>query len=225
MAGFTFTPTDFDDLNVNFNTYPSVFGEEFSNENQGATSHSVEGVAENAVVGNLPVNVENDLFASPDFDPSLPISDENDPFVRNLAPEPNQVAANLPTVEEEDWLQLTSEQQDEEFHRLMEMSPEDFQKMMSEFPDETPGPSSTTPYALSKKRTRRDEDDFATTSVESDPIAPQPAFEPQQIHQIRQIREVKSRQVKAIEGLQRRVQDLEVNLTESRVEVNDACWI
>lgn len=74
-------------------------------------------------------------------------------------PEPNQVAVDIPSIEEEDWFKLTSGQQEEEFHNLMEMSPEDFDKMMSEFPDGILGPSSAAPYSLSKKRARRDEDD------------------------------------------------------------------
>lgn len=232
MADFTLTPntsSDLDDLNVNFNMDPSVFGEDFSNENQGTNSQSEEGVVRNAVVGNLPVSDDNDPFMNPgslttnkNFDPSLPVSDDNDPFVGTLGLEPNQDAANFPSVEEEDWFKPTSEQQEEEFHRLMEMSPEDFEETMSKFPDGTPGPSSATPSAMSKKRAHRDEEDFAATSAESAPIAPQPAFEPQQVHQIRQIREVKSLQGKAIEGLRKRVRDLEVNLAKSQAEVNDA---
>ena len=232
MASFTFTPntsSDLDDLNINFNMDPSVFSEEFSNENQGTTGQSGEGVAGNAFMGNLPVDDEIDPFVglgslttNQNYDPSLPISDDNDPFLGTLAPEPNQVAANFPSIGEEDWSKVTNEQQDEEFHRLMEMSPEDFEKIMSEFPDGMPGPSSATPYAMSTKRARRDEEDFSQTTVESAPIALQPAFEPQQIHQIRQIREVKSRQGKAIGGLQKRVQDLEADLAKSRAEANDA---
>ena len=208
---------------------PRVFGEEFSNENQGTNSQPGEGVVGNAVIENLPVNDDNDPFmglgplaTNENFDPSRLVSDDNDPFVGTLGSEPNQAAAKFPSVEEEDWFKATSEQQEEEFHRLMEMSPEDFEEMMSKFPDETPGPSSATPSSVSKKRAHRDEEDFAASSVESAPIAPQPAFEPQRVHQIRQIREVKSLQGKAIEGLRKRVRDLEVNLAKSRAEVNDA---
>ena len=228
MAGFSFTPntsSDLDDLNVNFNMDPSVFGEEFSNENQGTTSQSGEGVAGNAFTGNLPVDNDIDPFVGSEslttnesFDPSLPVSDDD----YLLALEPNQFTANFPSIEEEDLFKVINEEQEEEFHRLMEMSPEDFEKMMRGFPDGMLGPSSATSYAMSKKRARRDEEDFAQTAVESAPIAPQPAFEPQQIHQIRQIREVKSRQGKAIGGLRKRVQDLEADLAKSRAEANGA---
>lgn len=183
----------------------------------------------NAVVGNLPVNDDNNSFMSPEslitnknFDPSLPISNDNDPFIGALGSEPNQAAANFPSVEEENCFKVTSEQQEEEFNRLMEMNPEDFEKMMSKFPAGTPGPSSATPSTMSKKRAHRNEEDFSATLVESAPIAPQPAFESQRIHQIRQIREVKSLQGKAIEGLRKSVRDLEANLAKSRAEVNDA---
>ena len=44
----------------------------------------------------------------------------------DLAPETNQVAANVPRVAEEDWFILTSEKQEEAFHRLLEMGPGDF---------------------------------------------------------------------------------------------------
>lgn len=231
MANPTFTPnisSDLDDLNLNFNMDPSVFGEEFSNENQGTTSQPEEGVAGNTSMGNLPVADENgpvvglaSLTTNVNPEPSVPVSNDNDQFVGTLAPEPNQAAANFPSIEEEDWFKVSTEEQEAEFHRLMEMSSEDFEKMMSEFPDEILGPSSATPYAISTKRARRDEEEFAQIGVESAP-APQPAFEPQEMHQIRQIREVKSRQAKAIEGLQKTVQDLQAHLAKSRAEANDA---
>ena len=118
---------------------------------------------------------------------SIPVSD-NDYL---LALKPNHVTANFPSIEEENLFKVINEQE-EELHRLLEMSPEDFEKMMSEFPDGMLGPLSATSYAMSKKRARRDEEDFAQTAAESAPIALQPAFEPQQIYQTRQIREVKS---------------------------------
>lgn len=231
MADSTFTPnicSDLDDLNLNFNMDPGVFGEEFSNKHQGITSQSEEGVAGNTSMGNLQVGDDTGpvvglgcLATNVNFEPSVPVSNGNDQFVGTLAPEPNQAAANFPSIEQEDWFKVTTEEQEEEFHRLMEMSSEDFEKMMSEFPDEMLGPPSATPYAISTKRARRDEEEFAQIGVESAP-APQPAFEPQEMHQIRQIREVKSRQGKAIEGLQKTVQDLEADLAKSRAEANDA---
>lgn len=232
MSGFTFTPNtsfNLDDLNVNFNMDSRVFGEEFSNENQGTNSQSGEGVVGSAVRENIPVNDDNDPFMSlgplttnENFDPSRLVSDDNDQFVGTLGSKPNQAAENFPSVEEEDWFKATSEQQEEEFHRLMEMSPEEFEEMMSKFPDETPGPSSATPSSVSKKSAHRDEEDFAASSVESAPIAPQATFEPQRVHQTRQIREVKSLQGKATEGLRKRVRDIEINLVKLRAEVNDA---
>lgn len=158
------------------------------------------------------------LTKNKSFDPSFPVSD-NDYL---LALKPNHVTANFPSIEEEKLFKVINEEQEEEFHRLLEMSPEDFEKMMSEFPDGMLGPLSATSYAMSKKRARRDEEDFPQTAVESAPIALQPAFEPQQIYQTRQIREVKSWQGKAIGGLWKKVQDLEADLAKSRAEANNA---
>lgn len=124
-----------------------------------------------------------------------------------FASETNQVATNLPGVEEEDWLNMTSEEADEAFHRLMEMSLEDFEEMMRGFPDEATDLSLATPYAISNKRARRDEDDSAPITGGSASLAPQPAFEPPQIHQIRQIREAKSRQGKVIKELRKRFEN------------------
>lgn len=93
---------------------------------------------------------------------------------------------------------------------------------MRGFPDKAEGPSSATPHVTGNKWARRDEEDTTPIIVESAPLAPQPASEPQQIHQIRQIREAKSQQGKAIEELRRRAQDLEADLSKSRTEANDA---
>ncbi len=203
MTDFNFTSntaSNSDDLNASLNMDPDIFGEEITNENTETIGQSEGGVTGDALVGNTPISNDND-----------PFSEGGDPF------------ASLGTFEEdEDLLPLTSAQQDEAFHRLMEMSPEAFDEMMRGFPGEAEGPSSATPYAISNKRARRDEEDSTPTTVESAPLAPQPAFEPQQIHQIRQIREAKSRQGKAMEELLKRAQDLEADLTKSRAEANDA---
>lgn len=100
------------------------------------------------------------------------------------------------------------------------MSPEEFEKMMRELPEEenTAAGSSSTPYGVSSKRARCDEDDAAPASVSGAPSTPQP----QQIHQIRQIWEVKSRQWKAIEGLEKKVQNLEAELAKAHSEARDA---
>lgn len=108
---------------------------------------------------------------------------------------------------------------------LMEMSPEECQEMMRSLSDEekaAPGPSSATPYATSNKKIRLNEGDSAPTSVDGAPSKPQLGFAPQQIHHIRQIREAKSRQGKAINGLEKRVQDLEVDLAKAQSEAKDA---
>ena len=139
-----------------------------------------------------------------------------------LAPETDQVATNLPAVEEENWLNLTNEEQDEEFRRLMEISPDDFEELMRAIPIEAAGPLLATPYAISNKSARRDEDDSAPNTFESVSLEPQPAFEPQQIHQIRQIRAAKSQQGKTIEALQKKGEDLEAELAKSQAEANDA---
>lgn len=140
-------------------------------------------------------------------------------------PQSHQIATIVSNVEEEDFLKLTDEEQDEAFHRLMEMSPEEFEKIMREFPDDentVPGPSSTAPYAISNKRVRCNDEDSASTSVDDAPSTSQLVFQPQQIHQIREIREVKSRQGKAIEGLEKKVQDLETDLARAHSEAKDA---
>ena len=142
-----------------------------------------------------------------------------------LVSETSQVAANDPSVEEEDWFKLTDQEEDEAFNRLMEMSPEEFEEMMRQFPDEettAPGPSSATPYAISKKRVRLNEGDSAPALAGGALSPPQLDFETQQIHQIRQIREAKSRRGKSIEGLEKRVQDLEVDLAKAQSEAKDA---
>lgn len=133
-----------------------------------------------------------------------------------LAPGPNQVATNLSAVEEEDWLNLTDEKQDEQFQRLMAMSPEEFNEIMSAIPDEF---SSAIPYTLANKRARCDEDGYVSTAIESGPLEPQPGFEPQQFHQIRQVRAAKSQLGKANE---KKVQDLEAKLAKLQAEANDA---
>ncbi|MCJ1349813.1 hypothetical protein MMC31_008054 [Peltigera leucophlebia] len=189
------------------------------------------------------------LMTNDNFDPTRPIDGENDPLMAvesrtaydnpdteqeqtqhqqvfpDRAPETNQVAANVSNVEEEDWFRLSDQEQDDAFHRLMEMSNEEFEEMMRDFPAEeipTPGPSSATPYADSKKRVRLNEEGSASTSVGGAPSTPQQDFEPHQIHQIRQIREAKSRQGKAIEGLEKRVQDLTADLAKAQSEAQDA---
>ena len=145
-----------------------------------------------------------------------------------LVPETNQVAANVSSVEEEDWFKLTNQEQDEAFHRLMEMSPEAFEEMMRGFPAEeitaltAPGPSSATPYADTKKRVRLDEEGSASTLVGGALSIPQLDFEPHQIQQVRQLREAKSRRGKAIEGLEKRVQDLVADLAKAQLEAKDA---
>ena len=139
-----------------------------------------------------------------------------------LASGSNQEATNLPAVEEENWLNLTDEEQDEAFQSLMEMSAEEFERIMSAIPNEAADPSSAIPYAIGNKRARRDEDDSVPTAVESVPSEPQPAFEPEQLCQIRQIRAAKSQQGRAIEALQKKAQDLEAELAKSKAEVNDA---
>lgn len=205
MSDFNFTSntaSDLDDLNASFNMDPVIFGEEITNENTETIGQS-EGVTGDSLVENPPTNNDNV--------PSLPISEGNDPF------------ASLGTFEEdEDWLTLTSAQQDEAFHRLMEMSQEEFDEMMRGFPDEAAGPSSAAPHVTGNKRARSDEEDTDPTTAESAPLAPQPAFGPQQIHQIRQIREAKSQRGKAIEELRKRAQDLEAELSKWRAEANDA---
>lgn len=196
---------------------PVIFGEEITNEDTETIGQS-EGVSGDSLVGNSPTNNDNDPFVSLgaittnlNYDPSLPISEGKDPF------------ASLGAFDEdEDLLTFTSVQQDEAFHRLMEMSQEAFDEMMRGLPDEAEGPSSVTPQVTGNKRARRDEEDTTPTTVESAPLAPQRAFEPQQIHQIRQIREAKSQQGKAIEELRKRAQDLEADLSKSRAEANDA---
>lgn len=155
------------------------------------------------------------------------VFEENVNFNQNaaLAPETSQVAANVPSVEDEDWFKLSDQKQDEAFHRLMEMSTEDFDEMMRNFPAEeetVAGPSSSTSYADSKKRARLDEESSASTAVGGTPSTPQRDFEPHQIHQIRQIREAKSRQGKATERLEQRVQGLEVDLAKAQSEAKDA---
>ena len=258
MADFTFTSntaSNLDDSNTNVNMDPT-------DANEGTITQSEEVVTSDAVLGNPPVNNDNDPFVNLgaltsnfDYDPSLPVSDVNDPFmgyggfaVNNdynpihrqtenqqafqegasfnanvgLAPETNQAATNLPAVDEENWLNLTNEEQDEEFQRLMEMSPEEFDKIMRAIPSEATRPLLATPYAISTKRARRDEDDSAPNTFESAPLEPQPAFEPQQIHQIRQIRAAKSQQGKTIEALQKKGEDLEAELARFQVEANDA---
>ncbi len=256
------TASNSDDLNASLNIDPNITGEEATNENEGTISQSEEGVIGDTVVGNLPVNNNNDPFVSLEalttdfnYDPSLPISAGNDPFmgyagfaVNNdyspvdgqtqdqqvfqeaasfdptvgVAPGSNQVTTNLPAVEEENWTNLTNDEQDEAFQRLMEMSAEDFEGIMNAIPNEAAGPSSAIPYAIGNKRVRRDEDGSVPTAVESGPLEPQPAFEPEQIRQIRQIRAAKSQQGKVIEALQEKAQDLEAELAKWKAEANDA---
>ena len=165
MAGFTVNPNfNFDDMN------PNILGEEATSANQGTTSQFEEVAAGDASVGN-PINPDNDPFmglgaltTNDNFNPFLPIGDDNDPLMPSEALRTNdnpdleqgqplgqqgfQEAVrfdptNVYNAEEEDWLKLTSEEEDDAFHRLMEMSSEEFDKMMREFPDEAtaPGPS------------------------------------------------------------------------------------
>lgn len=89
MADFIFpsnTASNLDDLNAGLNMDPDIFGEEATNENEGTISQSEEAVTGDTVMGNLPVNNNNDPFVSLgalttnfNYDPSLPIS--NDPFM------------------------------------------------------------------------------------------------------------------------------------------------
>lgn len=144
-----------------------------------------------------------------------------DPNV-GLAPGTNQVTTNLPAVEEDQWLNLTDEEQDEEFQKLMEMSLEEFEEMMRAISHDAAGPSSAIPYVIGNKRARRDEDDPLWTTSENFPLEPRPAFEPQQIRLIRQIRAAKSQRGKAIEALQKKTQDLEAELAKSQAEAKDA---
>ena len=142
-----------------------------------------------------------------------------------LVPETNQVAANVSGVEEEDWFKLTNQEQDEAFHRFMEMSPEAFEEMMRGFPAEeitALGLPSATPYADTKKRVRLDEEGSASTLVGGAPSIPQLDFEPHQIQQVRQLREATSRRGKVIEGLEKRVQDLVADLAKAQLEAKDA---
>ena len=270
MAGFAFDPNaifNFDDVDANFEMYPDVFGEEEgTNTNQGTTSHSGEGAVGDPGVGNL-INHDNEpfmglgaLMTNNNFDPTRPVSEDNDPFMAveaptattydnsdpdhgqtqhqqffeesvglsqnaGLAPETNQVAANVSGVEEEDWFKLTNQEQDEAFHRFMEMSPEAFEEMMRGFPAEeitALGLPSATPYADTKKRVRLDEEGSASTLVGGAPSIPQLDFELHQIQQIRQIREAKSSRGKAIEALEKRVQDLVADLAKAQSEAKDA---
>lgn len=164
------------------------------------------------------------------FNPFLPIADDNSPFMAQGAlqtegPESKhgQAMATIAfNVEEDDWLQLTNEEQDEAFNRLMEMSPKEFEKMIKELPDEnitTSSPSSTTTqYVTGSKRVRRSEEDSASASVGVAPLMP-PLQENQQI---RHIREAKSRQGKVIEGLEKKVQDLEAELAKAHLDAKGA---
>ena len=261
-SGSTVDPNaifNFDDMDASFDMDPSVFGED-TDANQGTTSHSGEETAGDASMGN-PINHPFLSLGTPmtnsNYDPSLPIDEDNNPFAvaahttndnsdpvqghiqhqqvfqesvgfnqnAGLAPKPSQVPANASNVEEKDWFKLSDAEEDEAFNRLMEMSPEEFQEMMREFPDEetaASGLSSATPYATSKKRIRLNEGESAPRSVGGAPSTAQLGFEPQQIHQIRQIREAKSRQRMAINGLEKRVQDLEVDLAKAQSEAKDA---
>lgn len=206
MAGFTFDPKfNFGAMNSNFGMDPKVLSEEATSANQGTISQSEEGAAGDSTVEN-PINPDNDPYMG------LGALMTNDNF-------------NVSSVEEEDFLKTTDEEQDEAFHRLMEMSSEEFEKIMREFPDDentVPGPSSTTPYASRNKRVRCNDEDSASASVGGAPSTPQLGFQPQQIHQIREIREVKSRQGKAIEGLEKKVQDLEADFAKAHSEAKDA---
>lgn len=247
MAGFAFNPNfNFNDID------PNVLGEEATSANQGTTSQVQEGAAGDASVANPsnpdndPFMGLGALITNDNFNLSLPIHVDNDPFMPSGALTTNdnsnseqgqslgqQVfqegisfdSTNVSNAEEDDWLKLTSEEEDEAFHRLMEMSPEEFDKMMREFPDDGStalGPSSTTPYAISNKRVRCNEMDSAQTLGGGAPSTPQPAIQPQQMHQIRQIREAKSRQGAAIEGLRKKIQDLEAVLAKAQLEAKDA---
>ena len=210
MADFNFTSntaSNLDDLNAILSMNPNLFGEESTNDNEGTTSQPEEGVTGDAPVGNIQQFFQEDVS----FNPNV-----------GLELETNQVATNLPGIEDEDWWKLTNEEEDEAFHRLMEMTLEDFEEMMRVFPGEAADPSPANPYATSSKRARHDEEELAQTTAESAPLASQPSFEPQQIRQIRQIREAKSRRGKVIEALQARAQGLEVDLAKSRAEVSDA---
>ena len=201
--------------------------------NQGATSQSggtAGDTSEWVPVHDIDPFVDPEaLMPNKNFNLFLPIADDNDPFMARGAlqtegPESEHgqaMATNAFNVEEDDWLQLTNEEQVEAFNRLMEMGPEEFEKMMKELPDEditSSGPSSTTTqYTTSSKRVRRSEEDSALTSVG---VAPTPP--PQEMQQIRHIREAKSRQGKVIEGLEKKVQDLEAELAKAHLEAKGA---
>ena len=234
MDGFEFNPNfDFDAMNASFGLDPNL-SEESASSNQGATSQS--GGTAGDTSERVPVH-ENDPFVDPEalmpnenFNPFLPIADDNNPFIARGAlqtegPESEHgqaMAMNAFIVEEDDWPELTNEEQDQAFNRLMEMSPEEFEEMMKEIPDEditTSGPSSkTTQYATSSKRVRRSEEDSALASVGVAPLMPLP----QDIQQIRHIREAKSRQGKVIKALEKKVQDLEAELAKAHLEAKCA---
>lgn len=234
MDGFEFNPNfEFDAMNASFGPDPNL-GEQPASTNQGATSQSGGIAGDTSEL--VPVH-DNDPFVDPEalmpngnFNPFLPIADDNNPFMaqgdlQTEGPESEHgqaMATNAFNVEEDDWLQLTNEEQDEAFNRLMEMSPEEFEKMMKELPDEditTSSPSSTTTqYATGSKRVRRSEEDSALASVGVAPLMPPP----QENQQIRHIREAKSRPGKVIEGLEKKVQDLEAELAKAHLEAKGA---